>query len=207
MELLKLVIGPAIFGFILGFLVQRSRFCMTGAIRDYILFGIDRNLKMVLIVFAICTFAFTLILTISPPGIDRPLGPGTFGPTMQPAGWFSIVGGIIFGIGMAIAGGCVTSTYSRIGEGSINYLITGICMPLGIIMGSFVWKPLVLPIGQKTTFMPGTSLETAYGLIWVAPFPSMPSLGNALLDIPPIFIGIPLAAIYLFWYYKLESAA
>ncbi len=190
-------IYAAFFSFILGVLVQRARFCMTGSIRDYILFGIDRNLKMVLIILSITTFFFTLFLTI-----------GIIKATPLPAGWFSIVGGIIFGIGMAIAGGCVTSTYSRIGEGSINYLITGICIPLGIIMASFIWKPLGLPLGQKTVFMPGTTgLETPYGLIWTTPFPSMPSVGNALLDIPPIFIGIPLAAIYLLWYYKLEKNA
>ncbi len=186
------LIAAAIAGFILGILVQRSRFCMTGAIRDYILFGITRNLKMVCIILGITTFFYTLFLSIK--GIPTHL------PTMVPSGWFSLVGGIIFGIGMAIAGGCVTSTFNRIGEGSINYLLSAIFMFIGIIIASFTfWKYFTLPFGRYYE-----SFGVPYGLIWLASFPKMKA-GTAIFDLPPVLIGIPLSAIFFYIYYRLEK--
>jgi len=185
--------AAAIIGFILGFLVQRSRFCMTGAIRDYFLFGITRNLKMVCIILGITTFFYTLYLSTTK--IPTNL------PTPVPAGWFSFVGGIIFGIGMAIAGGCVTSTFNRIGEGSINYLLTAISMFIGIVIGAFtVWKWFTLPFGRLFE-----SFGVPYGLIWIASFPKM-KVGTAMLDIPPIIPGTIISALFLAWYYKLEKS-
>jgi hypothetical protein len=163
---------------------------MTGAIRDFILFRADRNLKMVLITLAITTFFYTLFMST---GIIR--------ATPMPAGWFSVVGGILFGIGMAIAGGCVVSTYYRIGEGSINYLITGIMIPVGIAIAAATFhKWWTLPMGKETPF-----LGSKYGLVWLGSFEKMHALGNAITDIPIIVFGIIQALIFALLYYKLEK--
>lgn len=186
------LVAAAIFGFVLGFLVQRSRFCMTGAIRDFILFRIDRNLKMVLITLTITTFFYALFMTL-----------GIIKATPMPAGWFSVVGGILFGIGMAIAGGCVVSTYYRIGEGSINYLITGIMIPVGIAIAAATFhKWWTLPIGKATPF-----LGSEYGLVWLGTFEKMHALGNAITGVPIIVFGIIQALIFAFVYYRLEKKA
>ncbi len=172
-------IAAAIFGFILGYVVQRSRFCMTSAIRDYLLFKVTTNLKFALIILTIITFTYTLMLTFN-----------VFKPTPIPAGWFSFVGGLLFGIGMAIAGGCVISTFSRIGQGNINYVVTAVFMLLGIFVGSylFVIMPNALP--------PRTELfGYKAGLVWL----------DKLFGIPPIVIGIILTIIFLAAYIYLEK--
>jgi hypothetical protein len=186
-------VSAAFFGFLLGIVVQRARFCMTGAIRDYFLFRIDRNLKMVLLMLATTSFFYTLFLTF-----------GLLKPTLMPAGWFSVVGGIIFGIGMAIAGGCVVSTYSRIGEGSINYLITGIMIPIGIILGAQLYTipkyAAKLPGGAETSLF-----GSPYGLVWLGEFPLDNPLASYLLNIKGVYIGALQAIILIAAYLYLEK--
>jgi hypothetical protein len=184
------LIFAALFGFVLGILVQRARFCMTGAIRDFILFRIDRNLKMVLLILAVISFFYPLFLTL-----------GWMKPTPMPAGWFSVIGGIIFGIGMAIAGGCVVSTYNRIGEGSINYLITGIMIPTGIVLGAELYKKWadILPGGAKSSL-----LGSPYGLVWLGDFKTLPPIGATVSGIPLVYFGIIQALIFAVAYIYLE---
>jgi hypothetical protein len=174
--------GAIVFGLLLGFVVQRSRYCMTGAIRDYFLFGITRNLQMTFIVLAIISFFYTLFLTY-----------GVFRPTMVPAGWFTLVGGIIFGIGMAIGGGCVTSTFYRIGEGQWNYVASVIFMLVGIIAGSWLFN-----VAPYAFFYEGyTFLGRDFGLVW---------LNELVGDLPPVAVGIVQAAIFAIAYYKLSKS-
>jgi len=175
-------VGAIVFGLLLGFVVQRSRYCMTGAIRDYFLFGITRNLRMTFIVLAIITFFYTLFLTY-----------GVFKPTLVPAGWFTFVGGIIFGIGMAIGGGCVTSTFYRIGEGQWNYLASVIFMLVGIIAGSWLFN-----VAPYSFFYEGyTFMGYDYGLVW---------LNDLLGGVPPVAVGVVQAAIFALAYYKLSKS-
>ncbi len=171
-------ISAAVFGFILGFLVQRSRFCMTSAIRDFLLFKVTRNLKMALIILVITTFFYTLFLTFN-----------VFKPTPIPAGWFSFVGGILFGIGMAIAGGCVISTFSRIGQGNINYVIVAIFMLIGIYVGSYLFKLIPNALPPKTQLFGYKA-----GLVWL----------HKLFNVPPIVLGIIFTVIFALAYIYLE---
>ncbi|NOZ59575.1 MAG: YeeE/YedE family protein [Euryarchaeota archaeon] len=178
---MKEYIAAVVFGILLGFIVQRSRYCMTGAIRDYILFGVTRNLKITLMVLAIITFFYTLFLTY-----------GIFNPTLVPAGWFTFVGGVIFGIGMALGGGCVTSTFYRIGEGQWNYLVSAIFMLVGIIAGSALFN-----IAPYAFFYEGyTFMGYDYGLVWL----------NDLLGVSPIVVGVVQAAIFALAYYKIARS-
>ncbi len=179
----KSLIAAAIFGFILGYIVQRSRFCMTSAIRDYLLFRVTTNLKFALITLTIITFTYTLMLTFN-----------LFNPTPIPAGWYSFVGGLLFGIGMAIAGGCVISTFSRIGQGNINYVVTAIFMLIGIFVGSYLFVLIPGALPPKSGIIPRKVAGELTG-----PWP------YKLFDIPPIAIGIILSIIFLALYIYLEK--
>jgi|Deesub1362A_J573_1020465.scaffolds.fasta_scaffold00131_30 hypothetical protein len=185
-------ISAAFFGFILGFLVQRSRFCMTGAIRDYILFRIDRNLKMTLMILGTTSFFYTFFMTV-----------GVLRPTNMPAGWYSVVGGVIFGIGMAIAGGCVISSFARIGEGSLNYLITAFMILVGVAIGAQLytipWLAAKLAGGVESSL-----LGSPYGLIWLGEFPLANPLAVYLFKIKGVYIGAFQALIFILAYAYLE---
>ena len=198
------LIVAILFGLILGFLSQRSRMCVTGAIRDYILFKTDRNLKYLLLLLGIISLAYSIILG---------MGIGGAMTTPFPAGWYSIVGGIIFGFGMVIAGGCVVSTFYRIGEGNINYLIVAICMFLGIVLGAHLYfiVPDYLVTGDAAT-LPGQTSQ----FIWLGQYDldalNPPSAAGEILgpvynpwklfNISGVVVGIIQAAILLgAWFY------
>ncbi len=188
------LIGSAIIAFLLGFVVQRSRFCMTGAIRDYFLFQITRNLKIVFMILAVLSFVYPLFLSYGYYGGGELLALNQFKPTPVPGDWYSVVGGIIFGIGMALAGGCVTSTFYRIGEGSLNYLIVVVMMLFGIFIGSYLYDafPGLMPGANPSPLL---HLPNA-GLVWL----------NDLLGINPAILGIIQAAIFAFAYYRVAKS-
>lgn len=137
------------FGLGFGFVLQRSRFCFAAAFRDPILFGDLGVAKAVVLMLGIATLGFSIIqyqaflrgLTI--PGKIYPVGLNT------------IVGAFIFGIGMVLAGGCVGSTLSRIGEGFLVYSwsLAGLVIGSLLGIGTFDWWSKILPRWQKV-FLP-----------------------------------------------------
>jgi len=199
-------IGSAVIAFLLGFVVQRSRFCMTGAIRDYFLFGITRNLKIVFIILGVLSFVYTLFFTLgyyggydvvtisqlSNAGVEFSAGLPDFAPTPVPGDWFSVVGGIIFGVGMALAGGCVTSTFYRIGEGNVNYVIVVLLMLVGIFLGSFLYMglPELMPGASPTPLLGLSNMGVAYLNEFI------PSIAEF-----PVALGVVQAAIFALGYY------
>jgi hypothetical protein len=67
-------------------------------------------------------------------------------PYIKDAGLFTALGGVIFGIGMVLAGGCASGTLYRIGEGYVTSLVALVGMLLGIaVFGeSYSWIKEVL---------------------------------------------------------------
>ena len=126
--------GAGIFwivGISFGIAVQRSRFCFTSAFRDFFLLGQTKTLKGILVGLAICTVGFVLIMSTTVP--DPSFG---FPPTdanILPVGLSTIVAGVLFGIGMVVAGGCVSGSLYRMGEG---YLTSWTAM-FGVMVGLF----------------------------------------------------------------------
>jgi hypothetical protein len=59
------------------------------------------------------------------------ISPGDF-PYIKEAGVHNVIGGIIFGIGMVLAGGCASGTLFRVGEGNVSSVIALIGMLCGI---------------------------------------------------------------------------
>lgn len=89
-------------GFLLGFVMQRGRFCITGAFRDMY---VTKNYNMfiaVLIVISIQSIGFFLLKDTGVISVD-------------PASNFSpiavLVGAFMFGVGIVFAGGCATGTW------------------------------------------------------------------------------------------------
>ncbi len=102
-----------VFGCSFGYILQRSRFCFTASLRDPCITGSTSLTKAVLIAFAITTIGFTAIkygafvTTGSIPGQGF----------IMPVSLMTVLGGLLFGIGMVIAGGCASGTLMRVGEG------------------------------------------------------------------------------------------
>ncbi len=138
------------FGLAFGFVVQRSRFCFTSAFRDLFLLQDGRLMKGVILGLAVGTAGFTLIMYKAVP--DPSQG---FAGNVYPTGVHTLLGGLLFGVGMVVAGGCASGTLYRMGEG---YVAQWVAL-LGMIAGSFVlalnwewWWPKVVSQQPKVWF-------------------------------------------------------
>jgi len=117
-----------IFGSAVGFLVQRSRFCNTSALRDAILFKSYRNTKALLVTMMILTMGFTTFMT--------------FGDGKElhfDVGMNQIIGLFLFGIGMVLAGACTVSTWVKAGEGNVGAIWALLFTFIGMFLFSLFW--------------------------------------------------------------------
>lgn len=100
------------FGVIYGLLLQYGRFCMASAVRDLFAVGVPRMAVGVLI-------AVMLYALIS--AFVQQAGFNSFHP--HPMGWHVLIGGLIFGLGMVLSGGCASSSLYKSGEGNLGSVL------------------------------------------------------------------------------------
>ncbi|ANS77230.1 hypothetical protein AWM70_12915 [Paenibacillus yonginensis] len=105
-----MVITGLLCGALLGFVMQRGRFCLTGGFRDMYL---TKNNRMF--------YALLIAIAIQAVGIYALVEAGVITFTAGSFNWLAVVAGsYIFGIGIVLAGGCATGTWYRAGEGLIG---------------------------------------------------------------------------------------
>ncbi len=127
-----------VFGLAFGFVLQRSRFCFVSAISNYFLFRDRRLLVGILTGLFISTIGFAVIMHNQVPHPSTGIPATAF---VAPFGWHLVVAGLIFGLGMMLAGGCVLGTLYRIGEGAVASLtaLLGIITGMGILQHNWPW--------------------------------------------------------------------
>lgn len=146
----------------LGFTLQKSRFCFASSFRDLFMFGSGHNMKAVLLAISIASVGFLGILTWILP---NPV-PGEFPSSAHvlPFGFSTLIAGIIFGVGMVTAGGCVSGTIYRIAEGYVASIVTMIGIIIGtillIISWDFWWDNFIS--NEPKIFLPSTQ-SIGYG--------------------------------------------
>lgn len=123
-----------IFAFVVGFLIQRSRWCNASAIRDAILFKSFRNTKPLLAAMMIITAMFTLFEAMN---VGQPIN--------IVAGAFTVLGLFLFGIGMVLGGACTVSVWIRSAEGSVAALWALLYTFVGMFLFSELWNVLRWP--------------------------------------------------------------
>lgn len=120
-----LALAAGLLGFAAGWLIERTHFCTMGAISDAYLFGSLRRLR------AWClAIATALLLTqgVAALGI-LPLAESFYlVPRIEPLALF--VGGVLFGVGMVLAGGCASRNLVRLGAGSLKALVVVLMLGL-----------------------------------------------------------------------------
>jgi len=126
------------FGIAIGMILQRSKFCMTAAFRDIILFKLGGMAKGLLITIFVSTIGYFAVRKWA---LAHGLSvPGNF----DPIGWHTVVGAVLFGAGMVIAGGCASGTLMRMGEGYAMQWLVFAGLILGSVAGSYNytwWEP------------------------------------------------------------------
>ncbi len=123
------------FGLVFGVVLQKTRFCFTAGFRDPVLVGSTSLLKAIIIAILIANLGFAFIqYGILQGDVSVPVSsiPGA----IYPVGFSTVIGAILFGIGMVIAGGCASGTLMRIGEGFMMQVIVLIGFLLGTLWGA-----------------------------------------------------------------------
>ncbi|HBW34226.1 YeeE/YedE thiosulfate transporter family protein [Desulfosporosinus sp. BICA1-9] len=142
-------------GIALGFVLQKSRFCLVSAVRDPILIGMTQLTRAFLLLLGISILGFALVSW----GAEQrniPLSLNVF-----PLGVHTLVGGLLFGIGMVLAGGCSTGIIIRIGEGFAMQLVAF----FGLVVGSVIGERSVINWRNAFGEWPGIFLPDMFG--WV----------------------------------------
>lgn len=123
-------------GAVLGAVMQRGRFCVTGMLRDIFLQRSWRTFVALLIVIAVHAVG---IAALTSTGVISP-DYRTFAPVAV------IVGGFMFGIGIILAGGCASGTWYRSAEGLVGswialamYALSAAAMKTGALSGFNDW--------------------------------------------------------------------
>lgn len=144
-------------GALLGFVLQRGRFCVTGALRDVWTTRSTRWLTAYLITIAIGSIGFFTLLGF---GLvnesSRPLTPLA-----------TIVGALIFGAGIVLAGGCATGTYYRAGEGLIG---SWLALIMYAVSASSMRHGILAPVNEGLKSANDTGLTTIHSALGVTPW-------------------------------------
>ena len=108
--------GLLFFGFLIGFVMHRARFCFVRAFRCPFMTGeaeMVKSVAMSLMVYGLGAAVIKWSFIHDPmTGVYHNFWLG------------SMFGGMIFGVGMLVAGGCASSTLWRVGEGHTKLLVT-----------------------------------------------------------------------------------
>jgi len=112
------------FGLAYGMMLQYGRFCFASASRDLFAAGVPRMAVGILIALI---FFSAIQATLAATNMS------TFHPA--PFGIHTLISGMIFGVGMVLAGGCASGSLYKIGEGNG----TSILSILGISFGQAIF--------------------------------------------------------------------
>lgn len=170
-----IILTSSVAGLLAGFVMHRSDFCVTATFRDMFMFRDFFLMRMLLILVVVSMFSFELGHAT---GILKPY---PF-PILAPPSVATLIGGIVFGTGMVLAGGCVVGTLYKFGAGS---MLSGVAF-LGMIAGSAFyaeWHPGWSAFAKSTILTPGVTLPQT-------------------LSLPPALLILPLASVGAFFLWR-----
>ncbi|SJZ33827.1 YeeE/YedE thiosulfate transporter family protein [Selenihalanaerobacter shriftii] len=131
LNLLQLSVRIGLFwiiGLLIGFVLQRANFCFAGGFLNLILFKDTKLVKAIIILLGISTVGFAVHQYLFFTNYHQIIG------RILPWGIFTVVGGLLFGLGMSLAGGCACSSLVKMGEGTVTFIL----VIVGLIIGSTI---------------------------------------------------------------------
>ncbi|MEF9996660.1 MAG: YeeE/YedE family protein [Burkholderiaceae bacterium] len=138
-SLVRLVLaGGFAAAFALGAIAQKTGFCTMGAVADVLAFGDWTRMRQWLLAIAVAVLGTQWAAAAG--WIDTANSIYT-APRLT---WLaSVVGGVLFGFGMVLAGGCGLKSLVRLGGGSLKALVVVIVLGLVAFMTLRGWLALV----------------------------------------------------------------
>lgn len=120
----------ALFGLAFGLIIERAQVCFTSAFRDLWITGRTQMAKAILAGMAVGTIGVYSYVQL---GLD---------PKIFWAGPNAVMGGLLFGFGIVLAGGCETGWMYRAVEGQVHYWWVGLGNVIGSTLLALVWDDL-----------------------------------------------------------------
>ena len=127
-----------LFGLAFGVILQKSRLCFASAFRDLFLLRNGGNMRGIILGMALATLGFAVIEYRAVPTPQA----GALPPLahLMPVGPQLVVGGLLFGVGMVVAGGCVSGSLYRMGEGYVGSWVAMLGVLLGLLGATHTWN-------------------------------------------------------------------
>ncbi len=110
--------GGFALAFLFGAIANKANFCTMGAVSDVVNMGHWGRMRMWLLAIAVAIVGANLLAQAGLVDIGKSIYQR---PSLS---WLSlIVGGLVFGVGMSLAGGCANKNLIRVGGGSVRSLV------------------------------------------------------------------------------------
>jgi uncharacterized membrane protein YedE/YeeE len=122
-----------LFGVGFGIIFQRSRFCLVRAFREPFMTGDGEHTRAAAVALVVSMLGFAILKFADLKDKGEWVFPG--------AGVGAVAGGLLFGIGMTVAGGCGAGSIWRAGEGQVKLWAAVACFALGASLARMLLAP------------------------------------------------------------------
>jgi hypothetical protein len=122
-----------LFGVVFGIIFQRSRFCLVRAFREPFMTGDGEHTRAAALALVVSMLGFAILKFADLKDKAEWVFPG--------AGVGAVAGGLLFGIGMTVAGGCGAGSIWRAGEGQVKLWAAVACFALGASLVRMLLAP------------------------------------------------------------------
>lgn len=119
-----------LFGASFGLIIAKAQICFTSAFRDIFTTGRSELAKAIIIGMVVATLGVFAFITMGQPAKIFWTGPNV------------VIGGLLFGFGIVLAGGCECGWMYRAVEGQVHFWIVGIGNIIGATLLAFVWDDI-----------------------------------------------------------------
>ena len=147
-EAFTLIGGLLLCGVAFGIIIQRTRFCFVRGFRDPFMTGDGEVPRSIAISIIISMIGFAAL---------KWTGLRSEEVYVAQAFWFgALAGGIIFGFGMVVAGGCGSGSVWRAGEGHVKLMLAVVCFALStsLFKGWINASPFLKSMMGQRVFLP-----------------------------------------------------
>ena len=166
----QILLGGFVIAMTLGVVVSKTHFCTLGAVSDWINMGDSARLRAWFLAMSIAMLGVLLL-----EGLEIVVFAETRPPYRSADfAWIRyLLGGLMFGVGMSLSGGCTTKNLTRLGNGNLKSLL------------------VLLVVGICAYLMTKTDFYALAFHSWLQPL----SINLSALDLPGQDLGSMLAAV------------
>ncbi len=156
---LALAFGGLLIGFVFGSVVYRTNYCAMGSLSDIYNFKDYRRFRAWILAAATALVGAQLLAGAGVVPLERSM---YLAPTLNWVGY--IAGGLVFGVGMVLAGGCPSRNLARAGGGDLRSLLTLVVLGLvGFMTIAGLLAPLRAALERATSVAAGAAATQSLG--------------------------------------------